>query len=37
MKMIAKRFSSNSAGVLLEKVITKNYEMFRHFYEKAIL
>ena len=29
MKMIAKRFSSSSAGVLLEKDITKNYGMFR--------
>ena len=28
--MIAKRFSSSSAGLLLEKVIRKNYEMFRH-------
>ena len=30
MKMIAKRFSSSSAGVLLEKVIRKNYEIFWH-------
>ena len=30
MKMIAKRFSSSSAGVVLEKVIRKNYEMFWH-------
>ena len=30
MKIIAKRFSSSSAGVLLEKVIRKNYKMFRH-------
>ena len=30
MKMIAKRFSISSAGVLLEKVIRKNYEMFLH-------
>ena len=30
MKIIAKRFSSSSAGVLLEKVIRKNYEMLRH-------
>ena len=29
MKMISKRFSSSSAGMLLEKVITKNYEMFQ--------
>ena len=43
MKMIAKRFSSSSAGVLLEKVIRKNYGMFRHetsmgkpFFSKAI-
>ena len=28
--MIAKRFSSSSAGVVLEKVIRKNYEMFWH-------
>ena len=28
--MIAKPFSSSSAVVLLEKVIRKNYEMFRH-------
>ena len=28
--MIAKRFSNISAGVLLEKVIRKNYEMFWH-------
>ena len=42
--MIAKRFSSSSAGVLLEKVIRKNYGMFRHethevrksFFNKAI-
>ena len=41
--MIAKRFSSSSAGVLLEKVIRKNYGMFRHeasmrkpFFSKAI-
>ena len=30
MKMIAKCFSSSSAGVLLEKVIRKNLGMFRH-------
>ena len=43
MKMIAKRFSSSSAGVLLEKVIRKNYGMFWHetsmgkpFFSKAI-
>ena len=30
MKIIAKRFSSNSEGVLLEKVIRKNYEIFLH-------
>ena len=30
MKTIAKRFSSSSAGVLLEKVIENNYEMFLH-------
>ena len=43
MKMIAKHFSSSSAGVLLEKVIRKNYGMFRHetsmkkpFFSKAI-
>ena len=41
--MIAKLFSSSSAGVLLEKVIRKNYGMFRHetymrklFFSKAI-
>ena len=28
--MIAKRFTSSSAGELLEKVIRKNYEMFQH-------
>ena len=28
--MIAKRFSISSAGVPLENVIRKNYEMFRH-------
>ena len=28
--MIAKRFSSSSAGVLLEKSYQKNYGMFRH-------
>ena len=28
--MIGKRFSSSSAGVLLEKGIGKNDEMFRH-------
>ena len=27
--MIAKHFSSSSAGELLEEVIRKNYEMFR--------
>ena len=43
MKMIAKHFSSSSAGVLLEKVIRKNYGMFRQetsmrkpFFSKAI-
>ena len=43
MKMIAKRFSSSSVGVLLEKVIRKNHGMFRHetslrkpFFSKAI-
>ena len=43
MKMIAKHFSSSSAGVLLEKVIRKNYGMFWHetsmrkpFFSKAI-
>ena len=30
MKIIAKRFSSSSVGVLLEKVIRKMYEMFWH-------
>ena len=28
--MIAKRFSSSSAGVLLEKIIRNNFGMFRH-------
>ena len=30
MKIIAKRFSNSMAGVLLEKVIRKKCEMYRH-------
>ena len=43
LKMIVKRFSSSSVGVLLEKVTRKNCGMFRHetsmrkpFFSKAI-